>query len=112
MPAEILVDQRPSISFSSISGLLEHHAKRNSDALAILAPGRATLSYGQLYKYIEEVGRTLRAMGFRATSPQDWKRYSRRQSSSSTDDRSGLLAACMQSIATAPAQAWFGWNPG
>jgi hypothetical protein len=63
MPAEILVDQRPSISFSSIPGLLEHHAKRSSDALAILAPGRAPLSYGQLYKYIEKVGRTRRAMG-------------------------------------------------
>jgi acyl-CoA synthetase (AMP-forming)/AMP-acid ligase II len=62
MPAEILVDQRPSISFSSIPDLLDYHAKRSPEAQAILAPGRAPLSYGRLYQHIEEVGRTLRAM--------------------------------------------------
>jgi acyl-CoA synthetase (AMP-forming)/AMP-acid ligase II len=63
MPAESLADPRPSISFSSIPGLLEHHAQRSPDALAILAPGRAPLTYGRLYQHIEDVGRTLRAMG-------------------------------------------------
>jgi hypothetical protein len=43
MPAEILVEQRLSISFSSIPDLLEHHAKRSPEAPAILAPGRALL---------------------------------------------------------------------
>jgi hypothetical protein len=38
MPAKILADPRRAISISSIPGLLEHHAKRNPDALAILAP--------------------------------------------------------------------------
>jgi acyl-CoA synthetase (AMP-forming)/AMP-acid ligase II len=63
MPAEIIADPRPSILFSSIPGLLEHHARRSPDALAILAPGRAPLTYGQLYQHIEDVGRTLRTMG-------------------------------------------------
>ena len=63
MPAEIILDQRPAISFSSIPDLLEHHAKRRPDAPAILAPGRAPLRYGRLYQHIEEVGRTLRTMG-------------------------------------------------
>jgi acyl-CoA synthetase (AMP-forming)/AMP-acid ligase II len=43
--------------------LLEHQAKRTPDAPAILAPGRATLSYGRLYQHIDKMGRTLRAMG-------------------------------------------------
>src|SRR5215510_1103564 len=63
MPAEILVDPRRSISFSSIPRVLEHHAKRIPDAPAILAPGRAPLTYGRLYQHIDEVGRLLRAMG-------------------------------------------------
>src|SRR5689334_5119322 len=63
MPAEILADPRRSISFSSIPDFLEHHAKHSPDAPAILAPGRAALSYGRLYQHLEEVGRSLRAMG-------------------------------------------------
>jgi acyl-CoA synthetase (AMP-forming)/AMP-acid ligase II len=63
MTDEILADLRHTISFSSIPGLLEHHAQRSPDALAILAPGRAPLTYGRLYQHIEDVGRTLRAMG-------------------------------------------------
>src|SRR5882672_8718213 len=61
MPAEILVDPRRAIS--SIPGLLEHHAKRNPDALAILGPGRAPLTYGRLNQHLGQVGRTLRAIG-------------------------------------------------
>ena len=63
MPTEILVDPRRSISFSSIPRVLEHHAKRIPDAPAILAPGRAPLTYGRLYQHIDEMGRTLRAIG-------------------------------------------------
>jgi len=62
MPAKILADPRRAISISSIPGLLEHHAKRNPDALAILAPGRAPLTYGLLNQHLDQVGRTLRAM--------------------------------------------------
>src|SRR5262245_22399955 len=63
MTDEILADPRSSIAFSFIPGLLEHHARRSPDALAILAPGRVPLSYGRLYQHIEDLGRTLRAMG-------------------------------------------------
>ena len=45
------------------SHLLEHQAKRIPDAPAILAPGRAPLTYGRLYQHIDRMGRTLRAMG-------------------------------------------------
>ena len=58
MPAE-----HPSVPFSCLPQLLEYHAKRLSDAPAILAPGRAPLSYGRLYQQIEEIGCALRAMG-------------------------------------------------
>ena len=43
--------------------MLEHQAGRIPDAPAILAPGRAPLSYGRLYRHIDGMGRTLRAMG-------------------------------------------------
>src|SRR5215471_16316006 len=63
MPAEILVAPRRTISFSSIPRVLEHHAQRSPDAPAILAPGRAPLTYGRLYQHIDQIGRTLRALG-------------------------------------------------
>jgi acyl-CoA synthetase (AMP-forming)/AMP-acid ligase II len=63
MPAEILADPQHSTAFSSIPRLLEHHAKRSPDALAILAPGRAPLTYGRLYQHFDRVGRSLRAIG-------------------------------------------------
>jgi acyl-CoA synthetase (AMP-forming)/AMP-acid ligase II len=43
--------------------LLEDHARRQPDAPALLAPGRASLSYGRLFQQIEEGGRALRALG-------------------------------------------------
>lgn len=43
--------------------LLEFQAKRIPDAPAILAPERAPLSYGGLYRHIEHTSRTLRVMG-------------------------------------------------
>jgi oxalate---CoA ligase len=63
MPAERFVASRPSVPFSSLPHLLEHQAKRIPDAPAILAPGRASLSYGRLYQHIGQTGRTLQAMG-------------------------------------------------
>jgi acyl-CoA synthetase (AMP-forming)/AMP-acid ligase II/acyl carrier protein len=63
MPAERSVDSRPSVPFSSLPHLLEHQAKQIPDAPAIIAPGRASLSYGRLYQHIGQIGRTMQAMG-------------------------------------------------
>src|SRR5262245_446962 len=46
-----------------IHRLLEAHAARASDAMAILAPGRAPLTYGRLRVHIDDVVQRLRAMG-------------------------------------------------
>jgi acyl-CoA synthetase (AMP-forming)/AMP-acid ligase II len=63
MPAERSGHPKPSVPFSCVAHLLEHQAKRIPDAPAILAPGRAPLTYGRLYQHIDRIGRTLRAMG-------------------------------------------------
>lgn len=63
MPAECSKHPRPSVPLSCVAHLLEHQAKRIPDAPAILAPGRAPLTYGRLYQQIDKMGRTLRAMG-------------------------------------------------
>ncbi len=63
MADEHFVHVRPSVPFSCLPHILEHHAKRIPDAPAILAPGRAPLTYSRLYQHIDEMGRTLRAMG-------------------------------------------------
>ena len=63
MPTEHSADPRPSVPFSCLPHLLEHQAKRIPDAPAILAPGRAPLTYGRLYQHIDKMGRALRAMG-------------------------------------------------
>ena len=63
MLAERSKHPKPSVPFSCLAQLLEHQAKRIPDAPAILAPGRAPLTYGRLYQHIEKIGRTLRAMG-------------------------------------------------
>jgi hypothetical protein len=63
MPLERSVDPGPSVPFSCLPQLLEHQAKRIPNAPAILAPGRAPLTYGRLYQHIENMGRGLRAMG-------------------------------------------------
>src|ERR1700751_1599370 len=54
---------RPSIPFSCIPELLEHQAQRIPDAPAILAPGRAPLTYKSLYQHIEQTAAILRGMG-------------------------------------------------
>ena len=63
MLADTLAEPRHTISFSSIPGLLENHARRSPDALAIHAAERTPLIYVQLYRHIGEVGGALRAMG-------------------------------------------------
>jgi acyl-CoA synthetase (AMP-forming)/AMP-acid ligase II/acyl carrier protein len=63
MPAGHSVEPRPTASFSCLPHLVEHQAKRSPDAPAILAPGRAPLSFGRLFQHIDQMGRTLQAMG-------------------------------------------------
>src|SRR5262245_12993838 len=46
-----------------IAHLLSAQAARTPDGLAFLAPGRIPLTYGLLYRYIEEVVQQLHAMG-------------------------------------------------
>src|SRR5262245_30149104 len=57
------VDSTPHVPFSCLPHLLDHQAQHIPDAPAILAPGRAPLTYGRLYHHVDEMGRTLRAMG-------------------------------------------------
>src|SRR5437773_3149180 len=63
MPAERSNHPRPSVPFSCVAHLLEHQAERIPDAPAILAPGRAPLTYGRLWQHIEHVLQALHAMG-------------------------------------------------
>jgi acyl-CoA synthetase (AMP-forming)/AMP-acid ligase II len=63
MPAEHSVGPTSSASFLCLPYLLEHQAKRTPDAPAILAPGRAAVTYSRLYRHIDKMGRELRAMG-------------------------------------------------
>src|SRR5438552_11503969 len=63
MPTEHSVNPRPSVPFSCLPHLLKHQAERIPDAPAILAPGRAPLTYGRLFRHVDEMRCTLRAMG-------------------------------------------------
>ncbi len=54
---------KPAVPFLCLPDLLEHHARRIPDAPAVLAPGRAPLTYRRLHQHVEAMGRTLRAMG-------------------------------------------------
>ena len=63
MQNEIPTGRRVQIPFTRIPDLLEHQAKRIPDAPAILAPGRAPLSYGLLYQHVQKMARILRTMG-------------------------------------------------
>jgi acyl-CoA synthetase (AMP-forming)/AMP-acid ligase II len=65
MPDERSFGPRPSVPFLCLPHLLEHQARRIPDAPAILAPGRAPLTYDRLFRHIEEMERRLRAMGIR-----------------------------------------------
>jgi acyl-CoA synthetase (AMP-forming)/AMP-acid ligase II len=63
MTAESSVSLSPLVPYSSLPHLLEHQAEHIPAAPAILAPGRATLTYGLLYEQIDSIGRALRTMG-------------------------------------------------
>jgi non-ribosomal peptide synthetase component E (peptide arylation enzyme) len=63
MPAERSVGAKPCVPLSCLPHLLEDQAKRIPDAPAILAVGRAPLTYGRLHQHIVEMERRLRAMG-------------------------------------------------
>ena len=60
---ELRVKPRVPVPFRRLNDLFEHHAARRPDAAAILAPGRAPLSYRGLHRQIGDIGRALRAMG-------------------------------------------------
>ena len=47
---ELRVKPGISVPFLRLNDLFEHHARRRPDAAAILAPGRAPLSYAGLYQ--------------------------------------------------------------
>ena len=55
--------QKVDVPVSSFYDLLQGHARRFADAPAILAPGHVPLSYGRLFRHIDDIGRTLRAQG-------------------------------------------------
>src|SRR5689334_14393276 len=46
-----------------IPSLLADYAKRTPDALAILAPGRAPLTYGRLQQHMDDVLQMLHVLG-------------------------------------------------
>ena len=63
MPTESSFNPSPSVPFLCVPHLLKHQAGRIPDAPAILAPGRAPLTYGRLYQHVDEMEGTLRGMG-------------------------------------------------
>src|SRR5882672_6540656 len=63
MSTERSFGPKPSVPFLCLPHLLEHQARRIPDAPAILAFGRAPLTYARLHRHVDAMGRTLRAMG-------------------------------------------------
>src|SRR5262245_18785704 len=63
MPTERSFGPKPAVPCLCQPHHLAHQAGRIPDAAAILAPGRAALTYRRLYQQIDTMGRTLRAMG-------------------------------------------------
>src|SRR5262245_49107903 len=57
------VGRKVTVPVFCLPHLLEHHARRIPEAPAILAPGRAPLTYSRLYQHIESAGHALQAMG-------------------------------------------------
>src|SRR5436309_734196 len=57
---------RPSVPFLSLLHLLEVQRERNSEAQAIIAPGRPPLTYGGLYRQVLKIKEVLREMGIGA----------------------------------------------
>jgi acyl-CoA synthetase (AMP-forming)/AMP-acid ligase II len=63
MPPEHPIEPISAVPFPSLLYLLEYQAKRIPEAPAILSPGRAPLSYGLLYQKVQQMQRSLRAVG-------------------------------------------------
>lgn len=63
MTAQRSLEPALQVPFLSLPHLLEHHNKHSPLAPAILAPGRAPLTYGRLYQHVDEIRRRLRSMG-------------------------------------------------
>jgi acyl-CoA synthetase (AMP-forming)/AMP-acid ligase II/acyl carrier protein len=60
---ELSVVRNPPIPFLCIPDVLKHQARRIPNAPAILAPGRAPLTYDLLNRHIQNSGLVLRAIG-------------------------------------------------
>src|SRR5712672_2252330 len=63
MPENCAAKSGPHVPYLCLPHLLEHQSRRIPDAPAILAPGRAPLTYSRLFQHIGEIGHMLRAMG-------------------------------------------------
>jgi acyl-CoA synthetase (AMP-forming)/AMP-acid ligase II len=63
MPSAHRSEPKAVVRFPSLLRLLEYQAKRVPAAPAILGPERAPLSYDLLYRKVEQVRRSLRAIG-------------------------------------------------
>src|SRR5215467_9274111 len=63
MPNKRSFGPRPAVPFLCLPHLLEHQARRIPDAPAILAAGRAPLTYRRLHQHVESMGGTLRRLG-------------------------------------------------
>jgi acyl-CoA synthetase (AMP-forming)/AMP-acid ligase II/acyl carrier protein len=63
MQNEASVAGWPALPFLCLPHLLEHQANRIPQAAAILAPGRAPLTYAMLHRQLREMQQTLRTMG-------------------------------------------------
>ncbi|TMH59343.1 MAG: AMP-dependent synthetase [Betaproteobacteria bacterium] len=56
-------EQSPALAASARCGLIADHARRDPDALALLAPGRPALTFGALLREVERIGLSLAAAG-------------------------------------------------
>jgi len=63
VPTESSFDPTPLVPFLCLPHVLKHQAGRIPGAPAILAPGRAPLTYGRLYQHVDEMEEMLRGMG-------------------------------------------------
>ena len=52
-----------SPAFSCLEDILAHHGRTRPDRHAILAPGRAPITYGAMWAYAKDTVRTLRSVG-------------------------------------------------
>jgi acyl-CoA synthetase (AMP-forming)/AMP-acid ligase II/acyl carrier protein len=53
----------PEPTISTVSGLIRSHAERTPDAIAIMAPGRQSLTYSGLLQHLDSTVETLNGMG-------------------------------------------------